>query len=115
MNKFLSDLYDWAEAGPVEDDKRIDLLERIGCLDVLREHVAEMDRQYLCRIAYDIELNELMNDKEKFVDAVGDNLGIKEITEDCIRMALAVGLVESRGEAMQKYGDSLKELFGLEQ
>jgi len=115
MNKFLSDLYDLEETGLAEDDRLSDILERIGYLDFLREHIGGMGLKELHYIVYDNMLDELINDKEKFVDAVDNHLGIEDSTEDCIEMALAVGLIKSREEAMQKYGDSLKELFGLEQ
>jgi hypothetical protein len=118
MNKFLSDMYDIAKAGTENADKRIELLDSVGGLDDLREHIGGIDISELHWMAYDIKLNELINDKEDFIDTIGrvseyfySTKEAEESIDECIDMALSAGLVKSREEARQKYAADFKEMF----
>ena len=117
IHKYLSDLYD---AMPVGDDEFEvgGYLWEVGVGEKVREHVANMDISELQCNELWRQMDAIIKDKSEFVDNAEERGyeryfpedAIEEVEEEIDR-AIRFGLVKTKEEAEQKYGDAIRNLY----
>jgi len=117
IHKYLSDLYD---AMPVGDDEFEvgGYLWEVGVGEKVREHVANMNIEELRRNELWRQMDAIIKDKSEFVDNAEERGyemyfpedAIAEVEEE-INRAIRFGLVKTKEEAEQKYGDAIRNLY----
>ena len=116
MSKYLSALHDAMRRSDYEHFHQY--FEKTGISSTVRDQVANIDIGELQWGAYWDQLEAIMEDKDRFIELAMERGYEMYYHEDAIAgveeeldRAVNAGLVKTREEAEQKYGDAIRNLY----